>query len=169
MVRTASPFLSPRLSFGRQPRRHGYRPSADEAEKRRLRWSLWMKSLDARKRRRSRADKIKEIARWVADISFEQAPAATSGGKKQKKKWSKGKGMLCPVVLPINQPTNARSSRSQGQGQPRRNSRQSHLRQALQGRTVIPTHHGRNAGGQTEDQWESCKRGAQGSGGEGAD
>jgi hypothetical protein len=49
MVRTPSTFLSPRLSFGRQPRRHGYRPSVDEAETRRLRWPLWIKSLDARK------------------------------------------------------------------------------------------------------------------------
>ena len=43
---------------------------------------------------------------------------------------------------------------SQGQGQPRRHPRQSHLRQTLQRRPILPPHHSRHARRQTEDQWQ---------------
>merc|ERR1712000_37813 len=78
--------------------------------------------------------------------SDNMAPAAT-GGKKQKKKWSKG----------------------QGQGQPRRRSRQDHHRQALQGCAVVPPHHSRSPRRQIKDQRLARTTGTQGSRGEGSD
>jgi hypothetical protein len=55
---------------------------------------------------------------------------------------------------------------SQGQGQPRRRSRQGHLRQTQQRCAIVPTRHGGGAGGQTEDQRITRTCGAEGSGGE---
>ena len=45
---------------------------------------------------------------------------------------------------------------SQGQGQPCRRSRQSHLRQAQQRCPLIPTHHSSCASRSIKDQWISC-------------
>ena len=61
------------------------------------------------------------------------------------------------------------SPNSQGQGQPRRHSRQSHLGQTLQRRPILPPHHSCHACRQTEDQWQLGTESAEWFGGEGTD
>ena len=48
-------------------------------------------------------------------------------------------------------PVNLTLLNSQGQGQPRRRTRQSNLGQTQQGCAILPTHHSGRLGGQTED------------------
>ena len=53
------------------------------------------------------------------------------------------------------------ASDSQGQGQPCRRPRQSHLRQTLQRRPILPPHHRSHTRRQIEDQWKLSTEGAE--------
>ena len=58
---------------------------------------------------------------------------------------------------------------SERQSQPRRRARQSHLRQALQRRAIVPPHHRRHPGRPAEDQRELGEEGVGRPGGERTD
>lgn len=65
--------------------------------------------------------------------------------------------------------TNIAKPDSQGQSEPRRDPRQSDVRQTIQRCAIVPVDHGGDVGGSIEDQWELGKEGAERFGGEGTD